>query len=441
MRVDHMKLKVGTLVAFVVITLLTFLYLFQMAGGRLRLDSPYSAKAMVPEALNIVKDADVRRDGIKIGRVRQIEPVGTDSKLSFEIEKKDQAQLYKDATIRVRTKTLVGESYLDIEPGHPSSGKLPSGSTLPLTAAKEVVPLERILSTMDPATRREVRRNLDGFGTGLEGHGGDLNRLFGAAQPAVADTGKLMRVLKAQRAELAQLIGNTGVVTGALGERTAAFRTLAVTAKQTAQTVVARDDKLKESLGELPATLDRAQSSVHTLVSFSRSATPVVRDLKLSARDLAPTVRDLGPVARSTRELFRQLGPFLTKFDPLLTQLTPASNNLRGAVGPLDAFLRQANPFLGYLKPYSKEIGTWFGSVGSAVGFKDAYGYKGRVFAMVSPEDYTNFTADQKRLLGALMGALPAGGLKPQSNVFPKPGDPGQERPFDGGYTRVQASK
>lgn len=379
MRVNHLKLKVTALIAFVALTGFTFLYLFQSAGGRLRTSQPYNVKAMVPEALNIVNNSDVRSDGITIGRVRDIEPVGSDSEISFEIEKKDQAQLYKDATIRVRTKTLVGESYIDVEPGHPSAGKLASGSVIPLTSAKEVVPLERILSTLDPKTRQEIRRNLDGIGGGLEGHGGDLNKLFGAVKPAVADGGKLMQTLKPQREQLAKLIGNTGVVTGALGERTAAFRSLVVDARTTADAVTARDEKLQESFKELPASLDRAQKSVNVLAGFSKSATPVVRDLKVSSRNLAPAIQDLGPVARDTRVLFKELSPFLKKVDPLLTQLTPASDKLRTVVSPLDAFLRQTNPALDYFKPYSKEFGTFFANIGSAVGVKDAYGYRGRV--------------------------------------------------------------
>ncbi|MBA2348217.1 MAG: MCE family protein [Solirubrobacterales bacterium] len=442
MRVNNLQLKIAALIGFTALTMVTFLYLFTQAGGRLRLDEPYNAKALVPEALNIVNNSDVRSDGVKIGRVRSIEPAGSDSQIGFEIEDKDQDEIYRDATIRVRTKTLVGESYIDIEPGTKKAGILPSGSVIPLTSAKEVVPLERILQTLDPATRTQVRRNLDGIGSGLLGKGGDLNRLFGAAKPTVADGGKLMRVLAPQRRELAQLVGNTGVVTEALGERTASFRSLVVDAKTTADAVNSRDQKLAESLQELPATLDRAQSSVNVLAKFSNSATPVVRDLKLSSRDLAPAIRDLGPVARDTRTLFRELEPFLTKVDPLLKEITPASDKLRTVVAPLDALLRQANPALDFVKPYRKEFGGFFGNVSAALGAKDAYGNKGRVFAIVGPDSYTNFTKAQKDIVDALIQASPLKSvLKTQKNPYPKAGSIGNEKPFDGSYTRVEAGK
>ncbi|MCW2997927.1 MAG: hypothetical protein JWN65_1476 [Solirubrobacterales bacterium] len=442
MRVDHLRAKVVSLVAFVGVCLLLFVYLFQQAGGRIRVNEPYKASALVPESLNIVNNSDVRRDGITIGRVRGIEPAGSDSRVTFEIEKEEQAQLYRDATIRVRTKTLVGESYIDVEPGTPSAGKLTSGATIPLAAAKEVVPLERILSAMDPATRREVRRNLDGLGDGLNAHGGDLNQLFGALKPTVTDTGNLVRVLEPQRRELAALIGNTGVVMQALGERTTAFRSLVADANSTADAVVARDDRLRESLSELPATLDRAQSSVRTLADFSGRATPVLRSLKLSARQLTPAVRDLEPVARNTRTLFKELTPFLKGIDPLLSELTPAASQLRKLVPALDAVTRQLNPTANYLKSYAKEFGTFFANVGSLAESKDAYGYKDRVFAMVGTNNLTNLTPTEEKVLQAIIGINHQDmALITRRNAYPEPGTAGDPKSPDGSYTRVEPQK
>lgn len=435
---NQLRAKVGALVGFAVISLVLFLYLFTQAGGRLRLHSPYTASALVPDALNIVSNSDVRRDGVKIGRVRSIEPQGQDSKITFEIEKKDQASLFRNATVRVRTKTLVGESYLDVSPGTPTAGKLPDKATLPLTDAVEITPLERILSTLDDKTRAEVRRNLKGIGVGLDGNGQNLNKLFGAVNPVVVNGGRLGRILVPQRQQLAALIGNTGEVLQALGERTAAFRTLAVDAKTTAEAVNQRDDQFRQTLHEIPATLDRAQSSVRKLASFSTTATPVVRSLKLSSRQLSPAIQDLGPVAKSTRTLFDELSPFLAKVDPLLTQLTPASTQLRTVVRPLDALLRQTGPTAGYLKQYSEEFGSFFANVGALVSAKDKLGYRGRVFAMAGPDAVTNLTPDAAKIVHALVDKGSFGLLKTRLNPYPAPGTAGEPQNYDGSFTQVK---
>ncbi|WP_372788647.1 MlaD family protein [Paraconexibacter sp.] len=442
MRVNNLRGKTLGLIGFALVCVAMFLYLFVSAGGRLRLNDPYNAKALVPDSFNLVPNSDIRRDGVKIGRVRTVEPMGGLSEVKFEIEKEDHQQLYRDATVKVRTKTLVGESYLQVVPGNPKTGKLPSGATLPLEANQESVPLERILSTMDPETRREVRRNMRGLGGGLDGKGGELNRTFGAMKPAVASGGRLMDVLEPQKQQLAALIDNTGEVLEAFGEREAAFRGLVTDAKTTAEAAADRDARLRDAIAELPATLDRARKSVNTLAGFSARATPTVRDLRLAAIDLAPAIRDLEPTSRTTRTLFAELEPFLERIDPLLKELTPASKSLAKLVRPTDALLRQLNPMLAYFKPYAPDITAFFTNVPALFASRDAVGARGRVFPVGGPQVFSGLTTTQRQVLETLLKAT--GGeafYNVRTNSYPKPGAVGKESSSDGQYPRVEADK
>jgi len=442
MRVNNLRGKTFGLIGFALLCVAMFLYLYVSAGGRLRVNDPYNAKALLPDSFNIVPNSDIRQDGVTIGRVKTVEPVGGMSEVKFEIEEEDHQQLYRDATIKVRTKTLVGESYLQVEPGDPKSGELPSGSLLPLEANQESVPLERILSTIDPKTRRQIRRNLDGLGGGLDGKGGELNETFGAMNPTIDSVGRLMGVLQPQKQQLAALIDNTGEVLQAFGEREVAFRGLVTDARRTAQVVAARDARLRESIDELPATLKRARSSVATLANFSTRATPTVRDLKLASVDLAPAVRDLEPTARSARRLFDELEPFLDRFNPLLQQLTPGAKSLATLVRPLDTVLRQINPFIAYAKPYAADVTSFFSNVPAFFAARDANGYIGRVFPVAGPQVFSGLTNQQREVLEALLKATGADGFyNPRTNSYPKPDSVGNPQSFDGEYTRVEADK
>lgn len=442
MRVDNLRAKMLALFVFGVACTALFAYLFTLAGGRFRTSEPYNAKVLVPDAFNIVQNSDVRRDGVTVGRVRKIEPKGGLGEVKFELEKEGQQQLFRDATVRVRTKTLVGESYLDLDPGTVHAGKLPSGSVLPLNAAQESVPLERILSAVDGPTRREIRRNMRGLGEGLDGQGGELNELFAAMRPTVANGGRLVRTLAPQRRELAALLGNTGEVLQAFGERSGALRSLATDAKTTAVAVADRDSQLKASIEELPATLTRAQSSLAKLARFAGSATPVVRDLEVAAGDLTPAMRTLEPAARDARRLFKELSPFLRAADPLLDALGPGARSLRTVVQPLDEVLRQANPALRYLKPYSKELGTFFSNVGGLTNAYDALGHKARVFAMVGLNDLTSIPPSLRKIADAFIEQGTFGLLKgTHRNPYPKPGTAGNPQAYDGSYDRVEADK
>ncbi|MCW3012702.1 MAG: hypothetical protein JWO90_3106 [Solirubrobacterales bacterium] len=426
MRIDNRGGKIFGLALFTVVCLGIFVYLFQAAGGRLRVNQPYTVKALVPSAFQLTYNGDVRMAGVKVGQISKITNKGAYGVVSMELED-ERAPLAKDSTVQVRTKTLVGENYMEIVPGKQTAGPLENGGTLPIEQAKDAIQLDEILDTLDAGTRREVQRNLDGLGPGVKGRGADINRLFAALPPTATQGDRTLGLLKAQRAQVAAIVDNTGAVMQAFADRTQQVRTLARQGKATAIAVRDRDEQFGAALRELPPTLERARSSVANLASFATNATPVMRDLSVAFKDLTPVMRDLTPAARSTRELFDELPPFLDVVDPALEQLSPFAEQLRPAVGSTDAFLRQVNPALEFLQPYREELGSFFPNAGSAVDATDAVGHLGRVHAVIAPSSFTGLDANTKKALDALIAA---GGLSQlvgeKVNGYPRPGTVGE---------------
>lgn len=425
MQIQHRSAKIFGLFVFAAVCISIFLYLYTAAGGRIRLHEPYKAKAIVPTAFQLVYNADVRAAGVKIGTVSDIDSDGENGVVTFEMDEKHD-DIFKDATVRVRTKTLVGENYLDLDPGSARAGKLPKNGTIPLAQAREAVQLDEILDMLDPRTQRKVRRNLDGLGDSLAGRGQDLNRTLGAIRPTVVAGGGLTDTLHAQRRAVARVVDNTGATMQAFADRTAQVRTLATQAKRTAEAVVDRDREFGAALEQIAPTLRQAQSSTTKLASFSQGATPVLRDLRLASRDLTPVMSALGPAARRTNAVLGELPSVLNRLDPLLDQLAPFSSALAPAVSSTDSVLRQLNPALGYLGGYSREIGSFFGNVGSAQNTKDATGNVARVLPMFSPSSYTGLSPEAKKAVDALtsVGGL-APLLKEEVNSFPEAGTVG----------------
>src|SRR5207248_1982565 len=117
------KAKIATLIAFTVICLLVFLYLFQATGGRLGFSSGYKVSALMPTTFNLVPQSDVRAAGVKVGTVDSVTPHGQDALVTFTIDTHTRSfpPIYRNATTQVRIKTLVGESYLSLDPGTPDA--------------------------------------------------------------------------------------------------------------------------------------------------------------------------------------------------------------------------------------------------------------------------------------------------------------------------------
>ena len=422
MRIEHRRWKITGLLAFTAVCVAIFLYLYVAAGGNIRLSTPYQAKVNVPTAFQLVQNGDVRRAGVKVGVVTDITNRGDTGLVSIEVDD-EHAPLYRDATVRVRTKTLVGENYLELNPGSPKAGELPDGGTLPLERAQEAVQLDEILDSLDASTRKSVQRNLDTLGPGFEDRGKDLNRLWAAARPTSRDGGTVMQILSAQRRELAALVDNTGETMQAFGDRGEQVRTLARQAKRTAIAAASRDDAFRAAFRELNPTLRQARTSVTRLGDFSMRSAPVVSRLADVADDLDPVMRDLRPAVNETRALFSELPGALKAADPLLRQLRPFAGKLEPAIGSLDAFLRQAGPAVGYLSPFAKEIGGMFANNGDVFALKDAVGNFGRVHGLYSYSSLTAFSPEMRKAMAALtaMGATSLSDGERQ-NGYPEPG-------------------
>lgn len=439
MKVQHVGAKVLALAIFGVVTLMGALYLYSAAGGKNPLSSRYSAQVVVPDAFQLVNNSDVKRAGVNIGKVTGITNRGVAGVVTLSIDD-EHAPLYRNATAQVRSKSLLGENYLEVVPGTPSAGKLPTGQVLPVERAKEAVPLDRILGALDAKTRRALTADLRGLGAGVDGRGGDLNRLFAAAAPTVSRGGRVASVLNADRAAVARLIDHAGTAMAAVGRREQQVQTLIRSAKTTAEAVAARDEQLRQTFAELPPTMRQARGSLATLAGFSRRATPVVATLDDAVRRLGPVVSDLRPTAVDARALVRDLPRFMAVADPMLKQLTSFSTAVRPVLDPLDASLREINPALEFIAPYYRELGSTLANMGSAFNH-DRYGHFGHVFPLVSPASAAVWSPAMKDAFDALLEAGVVGeAFKPQNNAYPKPGTMAEPEPFDGRYPRVQAA-
>ena len=419
-----------------------FAWLFTLAGGQLPFSDryPYGVQVVVPTAVQLAQDADVREAGIKIGRVARIANRGDTAVLELELDSR-HAPIYLDTRVRVRTKTLVGENYVDLRPGRPQAGRVPNGGVLPIGQALDSTQIDEIFSAFDAPTRRRLQRLLDSLGGGLGGRGGDdLNRFLGSSSRLVSRSAPAIAVLADQRADVATIVDDFGRVMRALGDRATAIRTLSRRLRTEAEAIAARDSQLAATLAELPPTLRQARATTDRLGRFADGATPVLVDMTRGFDALVPGVEALGPAARQTRKMLGQLGRFNRAGRPLLAALESFSDASYPVVPQLDDFLREANPMVRHLQPYAPELGAFFSNLRSATSAREGPGNIGRIHAMVSSSTLASYPPELQSALEALLEAGALGTAKPLgNNAYPKPGEMAAPAPFSGAYPRITA--
>jgi phospholipid/cholesterol/gamma-HCH transport system substrate-binding protein len=423
MRIENRVGKLLTIAIFMLATFGIFGWLFVKAGGDLPGGSEGNrARALVPTAFQLVPNADVRRAGVTVGRVKDVTNRGSVGVVSFEVDK-DQGTLYKNATVRIRTKTLVGENYVELDPGTPKAGPLGDNGVLPLAQAGEAVQLDEILSGLDDRTRKAIQANLDSIGGGFGERGAQLSRLFATTPVTLKNVQQINELLKDQKPQLAKMIDQTGQVLQAFANRTSDVRNLAVQSQRTAAAAASRDAQIGATLGQLPDTLRQLRSTSAKLGRVSRRSTPVTADLRVAMAALPAVTRRLESSTEAGRELFDVLPSVSRQADPMLAKLKDFSGATEDAVPSIDALMRNLNPALRYMKPHAREIGTVWANLGSANDTRDVTGNLGRVHALIDEETLNGLPKEVYEIvqqLGTAGGLTKVRGVL--RNAYPKPG-------------------
>ena len=355
--------RILAMVAFALSCFGILMFLWLAFGGSIPLrPEGYRFQVALPEAATLAQEADVRLAGVNVGKVKSKKLDGRGGRTLVQIELHSKyAPIPKDSRAVLRQKTLLGESYVELAPGHRRAGMLPDGGRLPDSRVEGTVELDEIFSAFDRPTRRAFQEWVAELRRALRGdRARDLNDALGNLPGFATDGATLLRVLDGQRAAVRRLVRDTGVVFGALGERQGALRELIQNADHAFGAIASRDRELAETIHLLPTFLDETRTTLGRLERFSTDTRPLVRDLRRPADDLGPTVRDLGDLSPDLEALFRDLPPVIRSSRRGLPELERVLRGAEPLVERLSPFLDELNPILSFLNFNQPKITNFF---------------------------------------------------------------------------------
>jgi phospholipid/cholesterol/gamma-HCH transport system substrate-binding protein len=374
----------GGLLAMAVFTLSVFgilMFLWLAFGGSIPLKpESYRFTVHIPEAATLAEEADVRMAGVNIGKVKGKELDAGAARTIVEVELDDAyGPIPKDTKAILRQKTLLGETYLELSPGHRSSGMLEDGGRLANSRVEETVELDEIFSAFDPSTREAFRDWVKELAGAIERGGAeDLSDALGNFEGFAVDGAELLAILDEQGVALQRLVRNTGEVFGALNERQGALRELVVNSKRTFEAIAARDEALAETIAIFPTFLDESRVTAAQLEDFARATHPLVDDLKRPADDLAPTLRDLGDLGPDLERLFGDLGPLVRAGSDGAPALERTLREAEPLAEGLHALLPELNPILSYAGYHQQTIASFISNAASDLAADYGTGQRGQ---------------------------------------------------------------
>jgi phospholipid/cholesterol/gamma-HCH transport system substrate-binding protein len=349
--------SLGRIFVMVTFTLSCFgllLYLWLSFGGSIPLKpNGYRFKVAFPEATQLGVEADVRIAGVSVGKVRakSTDPAHPNRTVATIEMQSRYAPVARDTRAILRQKSLLGETFVELTPGHPkTAGTVPEGGFLADGQVADTVQLDEILDSLDPQTRASFRGWQQELSRAVAGRGRDLNDALGNLPEFAQDGNDLLALLDAQSESVRGLVRGTGEVFGALSKDEGQLHNLIVNAGETFDATARQQDALAESLRIFPTFLDESRLTFQRLESFSKDTDPLVQELRPAARDLTPTLRDLRAMAPDLRTTLTNLDPLISASKTGMPALRDTLSNAKPLVGQLQPFLEQLNPILQWLE-------------------------------------------------------------------------------------------
>ena len=309
-------------------------------------DDHYYVRAIFDNASNIVEGEDVKVAGVPVGAIERLD-VTEDQKaaLTLRIDNEDFTPWKADARCTIRPQSLIGEKFVECEPGSASAEPLAAiedgpgegERLLPVANTSSPVDLDLLNNIMRLPYRERFRLLLSEFGTGLAGRGAELNEVIHRANPALRETDRVLAILADQNRVLARLARDSDAALGPLARERRRVSDWIVQANETGQASAERRVDIRRGINRLPAFLRELRPLMADLEGLADQGTPLLADLRSAAPDMDRLIRGLGTLSEAGRGSFPSLGAALERGRPALIRARPLIKDL-GRLG------RQAGP-------------------------------------------------------------------------------------------------
>jgi len=262
---------------------------------------------VLDNAFGLTEGSDLRSSGVTIGKVEKLAVQRSTARAlaTIVVTKPSFAGFRSDVFCEVKPQSLIGEYYLDCDPGT-KPGRAPD--TIGVEQSAGTIPPDVVLDILRRPARERFGLILTELGVGLTARGEDLNTTLRRAVPALRETDKVLAILAANRRTINALTRDADRALVGVARNRRDVGRFVREAGDTTQASASRAGALKSTVNKLPGFLRELRPTLAELGTTARQQTPALRDLRRAAPDLTEFLQRLGPFADSARPAVRGLG-------------------------------------------------------------------------------------------------------------------------------------
>jgi ABC-type transporter Mla subunit MlaD len=293
-----------------------------LAGAGGKGQSGTTVKMAFSNAFGLTEGGDLRVGGVIAGSTDTFDvskgpecqlgnpnrvPKRTCAIVTAKVKEPGFTSFRKDATCAIRQQSLIGEYYVDCQPGSDKQ-ELPKNAIIPDTRTASTIPTDLVNNVLRRPYRDRLRLIIAELGTGLAGRPDDVAKLLKQAHPGLRETDRTLKILARQTRIIKNFISNSDIVVAQLHQKQNEVARWIRTAGRTAEISATRRAAIAAGFQKLPTFLDELRPTMVALGQLTDAQTPLLQKLRQSAPQLTILFTRLGPFANASRPAFRSLG-------------------------------------------------------------------------------------------------------------------------------------
>ena len=237
---------------------------------------------------------------------------------------------HTDATCTSRPQSLIGEYFIDCNPGTKGSPVLRDGGLIPVSHTFSTIPADLLQDVLRMPYRERLTLIINELGAGVAGNPANLQSAIQRAVPALTQTDNLLSLLAQDSHTIQDLTATANSVITALANNGRNVRRFVVAANNTAVASAQQRVNLQATFQDLPGFLQQLRPALAKLGAAADANEPVLTNLHASSGQIDRLFTDLVPFSRSAKPAVKSLG-----------QASATGHQAVVAAGPTVAHLNQ----------------------------------------------------------------------------------------------------
>ena len=268
-------------------------------------------------AFGLTVGADFKVAGVTSGSIKSINLCSSEPQahcqnplhalVGVQANTRGFGQFHSDAFCQSRPQSLIGEYFVDCEPG--TTGKvLKPGATIPASHTQSTIPADLVQNIMRLPYRERFSVIINELGAAVAARSEDLQTALRRADPALAQTDNLLALLASDAHTIQQLNVNADSVITALANSSTSVQRFIVEANRASTISATQAPAIEATWKKLPAFLEQLKPALQKLGAAADAQDPVFQNLNAASANLTTFFHELTPFSHVSVPSLKSLG-------------------------------------------------------------------------------------------------------------------------------------